>query len=119
MYPKAQFPNPLCIIFSTTISFFIPKVLVHNFAYDNILASFASTLKELLPILECEAAIKLLHNNRMTVTLDKFQVILLHKNGSDYTDIDVKTGNKIIKSTLSVKLLGVHRSSQSKLQSSY
>ena len=77
--PKAQFPNPLCIIFSTTISFLIPKASVHNFVYDNILASFASTLKELLPILECEAAIKLLHNNRMTVTLDKFQVILLHK----------------------------------------
>ena len=83
--------------------------------YDNILASFASTPKELLLILECEAAIKMLHNDRMTVTLEKFQVILLHKNGSDYTNIDVKTGNEVINSTLSVKLLGVHRSSQSKL----
>ena len=49
--------------------FFISKTSVHNFADDNTLASFASTLKELLPILEseCEAAINWLHNNKMIV----------------------------------------------------
>ena len=51
-------PN-LYNIFFNDFFFFIPKTSVHNFADDNTLASFASTLKELLPILEseCEAAI--------------------------------------------------------------
>ena len=38
-------------IFFKDLSFFIPKASVLNFADDNTLASFASTLKELFPIL--------------------------------------------------------------------
>ena len=62
---------------------------------DNTLTSFASTLKELLPVLEseCEAAINWLHKNKMIVNPDKFQVILLAKRGSDNTNIEVKAGN--------------------------
>ena len=62
---------------------------------DNTLTSFASTLKELLPILEseCEAAINWLHKNKMIVNPDKFQVILLVKRGSDNNNIEVKAGN--------------------------
>ena len=44
----------------------------------------------------------------MIVNLDKFQVILLDKRGSDNTNIELKIGNEKIKSTSSVKLLGVH-----------
>ena len=46
-------------IFFNDFFFFIPKPSVHNFADDNTLASFASTLKEFLPMLEseCETAI--------------------------------------------------------------
>ena len=44
----------------------------------------------------------------MIVTIDKFQVILLDKRGPDNTSTEVKIGNKKIKSTLSVKVLGVH-----------
>ena len=96
--------------FFNNFFFFIPKASVHNFADDNTLASFASTLKELLPILglECETAINWLHNNKMIVNPDKFQVILLDKHGSENTNMEVKIGNEIIKSTSSVKLLGVH-----------
>ena len=77
---------------------------------DNTLASFASTLKALLPILEseCEAAINWFHNNKMIVNPDKFQVILLDKRGSDNTNIEVKIWNEKIKSTSSTKFLGVH-----------
>ena len=59
---------------------------------DNTIASFASTLKELLPILEseCEAALNWLHNNKIVVTPDKFQVILLDKSGSDNTNKKLK-----------------------------
>ena len=44
----------------------------------------------------------------MIVNPDKFQVILLDKRGSDNTNIELKTGTEKIKSTSSVKLLGVH-----------
>ena len=86
--------NDLFLI-STTF-FFILKDSVHNFADDNTLASFPTTLKELLAISEseCEAAINWLHNNKMIVNPDKFQVILLDKRGSDNTNIEVKVGNE-------------------------
>ena len=44
----------------------------------------------------------------MIVNPDKFQVILLDKRGSDNTNIELKIGTEKIKSTSSVKLLGVH-----------
>ena len=105
--PQGSIFGPILYIFYI---FFIPKVSVHNFVDDNTLACFASTSKKLLPILEseCETAINWLHNNKMIVNSDKFQVILLEKRGSNNTNIEVKVGNEKIKSTLSVKLLGAH-----------
>ena len=44
----------------------------------------------------------------MIVNPDKFQVILFDKRGSDNTNIELKMGNEKIKSSLLVKLLGVH-----------
>ena len=90
VYPKAQFLDQFYIIFFLTAFVFIPKVSVHNFA-DNTLASFASTLEELLPILEseCEAKTNWLHNNKMIVNPDTFQVILPDKRGSGNTNIKV------------------------------
>ena len=90
--------------------FFIPKASVHNFADDNTLCSFAKTLKGLINILqsECQTAINWLHNNKMIVNTDKFQVILLDKGRSDNTNIEVEIENEKINSTPSVKLLGVH-----------
>ena len=38
----------------------------------------------------------------------KLQVILLDERGSDNTNIEVKIGNEKLKSTSSVKLVGVH-----------
>ena len=98
------------LIFFNNFFFFIPKALVHNFAFDNTLASFASTLKELMSILEseCEAVINSLHNNKMIVNPDKFQVIVLDKRGPDNTNIELKIVNGKIKSTSSVKLLVIH-----------
>ena len=90
VYPKAQFSDQFYIIFFLTALVFIPKVSVHNFA-DNTLASFASTLEELLPILESEREAKTnwLHNNKMIVNPDTFQVILPDKRGSGNTNIKV------------------------------
>ena len=111
MYPKAQFLDRFCLILSfNDFFFFIPKASVHNFADDNTLYSFAKTLRGLVTILqsECEAAINWLHNNKMIVNRDKFQVIFLDKRRSDNTNIEVEIGNEKISSTSSVKLLGVH-----------
>ena len=44
----------------------------------------------------------------MIVNPDKFEVILLYKRGSDNTNIELKIGKEKIKSSSSVKLLGVH-----------
>ena len=44
----------------------------------------------------------------MIVNPDEFQVILLDERDSDNTNIERKIGNEKIKSTSSVKLLGVH-----------
>ena len=90
--------------------FFIKKASVCNFGDDNTLASFASILEELLPLLEseCEAAIDWLHNNKMIVNPDKFQVILFNKRSSDNTNIEGKTAKEKIKSASSIKPLRVH-----------
>ena len=84
--PQGSIFGPILYnIFFGDFFFFSPKASVHNIADDNTLASFPSTLKDLLPIFEseCAAAINWLHNNKMTVNRDKFQVILLDKFGSD------------------------------------
>ena len=98
------------MFFLITFSFFIPKASAHNFEDDNTLCSFAKTLRELVMILqsESETAINWLHNNKMIVNPDKFQVIFLDKRRSDNTNIEVEIGNEKISSTSSVKLLGVH-----------
>ena len=58
---------------------------------------------------ECEAAVNWLDNNKMIVNPDKLQVILLDKRGCDnINNIELKIGTEKIKSTSSVKLLGVH-----------
>ena len=89
--------DQFCLIFFLIIfSFFIPKASVHNFADDNTLCSFAKTLRGLVTILqsECETAINWLHNNKIILNPDKFQVILLDKGRSDKTNIEVEIGNK-------------------------
>ena len=95
--PQCSIFGPTFYIFFSDFFFFISKASVHNFADDNTLASFASTLKEFLPILESEfqTAMNWLPNNKMILNPDTFQVFF-------------KTGNKKIKSTSSVKLREVH-----------
>ena len=73
---------------------------VHDFADDNTVCSFAKILRGLVTILqsECETAINWLHNNKMIVNPDKFQVIILDKGRSDkrkHGSRDKKRKNKI------------------------
>ena len=50
LYPKAQFSDQVYIIFLSSTFIFIQKASVHNFVFENTLASFAITLEELLGI---------------------------------------------------------------------
>ena len=72
---KAQFSDQFYLpFFSTFFSFLFQRQSVHNFADNKTFASFASTRKELLSILEleCETGITWLHNNKMIVNPEKF-----------------------------------------------
>ena len=53
VYPQAHFSDQFYLIIFQDVFFFTPKVSVHNFT-DDVLASFASTLEELLAISESE-----------------------------------------------------------------
>ena len=110
MYPQGSIVGPVLFNIFNDFFFFVPEASVHNFADDNTLCSFAKTLRGLVTILqsECETAINWLHNNKMIVNPDKFQVILLDKGRSDNINIEVEIGNEKISSNSSVKLLGVH-----------
>ena len=110
MYPQGSIVGPVLFNIFNDFFFFVPEASVHNFADDNTLCSFAKTLRGLVTILqsECETAINWLHNNKMIVNPDKFQVILLDKGRSDNINIEVEIGNEKISSNSSVKFLGVH-----------
>ena len=101
MYLGSIFGPILFNIIFNDFFFFIPKGFVHNFVDDNTLCSFAKTLRGLVTMLqsEYETAIKRLHNNKMIVNPDKFQVIFLDKRRSDNTNIEVEIGNEKISST--------------------
>ena len=88
-------------IFLNYFFFFILKASVHNFADVNTLCSFAKTLRGVVTILqsEYETAINWLHNNKIILNPDKFQIILLDKGRSDYTNIEVEIGNEKISLT--------------------
>ena len=45
--------------------------------------------------------------NKMIVSPDKFQAIVLNKKRSDLTNINIQDDNRVIKSVSSVELLGI------------
>ena len=87
---------------------FIDKASVHNFADDNSLSAFGLNIKNLKLILESESK-TWFHSNKMILNLGKFRGIVINKNKQNHTAEYISVNQKNIKTSSSVKLLGVHR----------
>ena len=90
--------------------YFIDKASVHNFADDNSLSAFESNIKNLNLILESKSktAISWFQSNKMIVNPGKFQGIIVAKKKQNYTAEYISIDQKNIKTSSSVKRLGVH-----------
>ena len=83
--------------------------MVHNFADDNVLSSFAKTIENLIGILESasEIAINWFKSNHMIVNPGKFQAIIFDKHKGNHTNRTININQKEIKAVAKVKLLGI------------
>ena len=83
----------------------LQMTILYNFADDNTLSAFATTVSELIKILESESEVVMdwFKINKMVVNPDKFQAIILGKRKRYHISVD----NQQIKVVSSVKLLGL------------
>ena len=109
--PQGSIEGPILFnCFFDDFFYFTEKTSVHNFADDNILSMFEETIQNLIALLETESntAIEWFENNKVMVNPGKFQAIIIDKKKKCHTKKTLKIGDKIIKASSSVKLLGVH-----------
>ena len=93
----------------------LKKTDLHNFANDNTITAVCDQLTDLIKILEAEGELSVgwFRENEMVVNSDKFQAIILNRKeaqGAHKLIID----NKEIKTTNSIKLLGINIDDQLK-----
>ena len=83
----------------------LQMTILYNIADDNTLSAFATTVSELIKILESESEVVMdwFKINKMVVNPDKFQAIILGKRKRYHISVD----NQQIKVVSSVKLLGL------------
>ena len=83
---------------------------MQNFADDNSLGSFESNIKNLKLILESESktVISWFQSNKMILNPGKFQGIIIDKKKQNHNAEYISIDQKNIKTSSSVKLLGVH-----------
>ena len=93
----------------TDLFFFVALASLYNFADDNTLSAFATTVSRLMKILESESevAIDSFKKNKMVENPDKFEAIILDKRKRDHTDEHITVDNQQINVVSSVKLLGL------------
>ena len=109
--PQGSIVSPrLFNCFFNDFFYFIDIASVHNFADDNSLSAFESNIKNLKLILESESktAISWFQSNKMIVNPGKFQSIIFDKKKQNHTAEYISIDQKNIKTSSSVKLLGVH-----------
>ena len=109
--PQGSIVGPtLSNCFFNDFFYFIDKASVHNFADDNSVSVVESNIKNLKLILEYESktATSWFQSNKMIVNPGKFQGIIIDKKKQNHTAEYISIDQKNIKTSSSVKLLGIH-----------
>ena len=85
------------------------KKHLHNFADDNTITAVCDQLADLIKILEAEGELSVgwFRENEMVVNSDKFQAIILNRKEAQAAH-KLIIDNKEIKTTNSIKLLGIN-----------
>ena len=109
--PQGSIVGPtLFNCFFNDLFYFIDKASVYDFADDNSLSAFQSNIKSLKLILESESekVFSWFQFNKIMFSPGKFQGIIIDKKKQNHTAKYISIDQKNIKTSSSVKLLGVH-----------
>ena len=113
--PQGSILGPIFFnIFTNELYLWLTKSDLHNFADDNTVAVTCKNLNDLLHTLEkeSESAVDWFRNNNVRAGPDRFQAIIMNKRRENQITHKLKIYNNEIKTTKSVKLLGIEINNQ-------